>query len=91
LRGCRVPSKVLFTAKHLTVFGLFRIALSKRRDCEKKNKKLEKKKKKEGIFSRTRSRRDLSHSASSKRQIPDVSIRSHLFRFLQKQGQTTQF
>ena len=31
LRGCRVPSKVHFTAKHLTVFGLFRIALSKRR------------------------------------------------------------
>ena len=31
LRGGRVPSKVLFTAKHLTVFGLFRIALSKRR------------------------------------------------------------
>ena len=31
LRGCRVPSKVLFTAKHQTVFGLFRIALSKRR------------------------------------------------------------
>ena len=31
LRGCRVPSKALFTAKHLTVFGLFRIALSKRR------------------------------------------------------------
>ena len=30
LRGCRVPSKALFTAKHLTVFGLFRIALSKR-------------------------------------------------------------
>ena len=31
LRGGRVPSKVLFTAKHLTVFGFFRIALSKRR------------------------------------------------------------
>ena len=37
LRGCRVPSKVLFTAKHLPVFGLFRIALSKRRG-EKKRK-----------------------------------------------------
>ena len=31
LRGCRVPSTALFTAKHLTVFGLFRIALSKRK------------------------------------------------------------
>ena len=28
MRGCRVPSK---TAKHLTVLGLFEIALSKRR------------------------------------------------------------
>jgi len=36
LRGCRVPSKAFFTAKHLTVFGLFRIALSKRRG-EKQN------------------------------------------------------
>ena len=36
LRGCRVPSKVHFTAKHLTVFDLFRIALSKRRG-EKRN------------------------------------------------------
>ena len=27
LRGCLVPSRVVFTAKHLTVFGLFRIAL----------------------------------------------------------------
>ena len=35
LRGGRVPSKVLFTAKHLTVFGLFRIALSKRRGEKK--------------------------------------------------------
>ena len=32
---CRVPSKALFTAKHLTVFGLFRIALSKRRGEKK--------------------------------------------------------
>ena len=39
LRGGRVPSKVLFTAKHLTVFGLFRIALSKRRGRRKKRKK----------------------------------------------------
>ena len=31
LRDWRVPRKALFTAKHLTVFGLFRIALSKRR------------------------------------------------------------
>ena len=37
LRGCRVPSKALFTAKHLTVFGLFRIALSKRRGENKKD------------------------------------------------------
>ena len=36
LRGCRVPSKIRFTAKHLTVLGLFEIALSKRR-AEKKN------------------------------------------------------
>ena len=35
LRECRVPSKVHFTAKHLTVFGLFRIALSKRRGEKK--------------------------------------------------------
>ena len=35
LRGGRVPSKVLFTAKHLTVFGPFRIALSKRRGKKK--------------------------------------------------------
>ena len=35
LRGCRVPSKVFFTAKHLTVFGLFRIALSKKKKKEK--------------------------------------------------------
>ena len=41
LRGCRVPSKALFTAKHLTVFGLFRIALSKRRgEKTKLNSKL---------------------------------------------------
>ena len=39
LRGGRVPSKVLFTAKHLTVFGLFRIALSKRRG-EKREKNI---------------------------------------------------
>ena len=31
----RVPSKALFTAKHLTVFGLFQIALSKRRGEKK--------------------------------------------------------
>ena len=36
LRGCRVPSKAFFTAKHLTVFGLFRIALSKRRGDKKR-------------------------------------------------------
>ena len=34
----RVPSKVLLRAKHLTVFGLFRIALSKRRGETKKKK-----------------------------------------------------
>merc|ERR1719487_3169100 len=45
LRGCRVPSKVLFTAKHLTVLGLFRIALSKRRGEKKKKRKKEKGKK----------------------------------------------
>ena len=39
LRGCRVPSKALFTAKHLTVFSLFRIVLSKRR-AEKIKRKL---------------------------------------------------
>ena len=38
-RGCRVPSKVHFTAKHLTVLGLFEIALSKRR-AEKKGKSM---------------------------------------------------
>ena len=27
-RGCRVPSKVFLTAKHLTVFGFFRISFS---------------------------------------------------------------
>ena len=36
LRGCCVPSKALFTAKHLTVFGLFRIALSKLRGEKRK-------------------------------------------------------
>ena len=34
-----VPSKVFFTTKHLTVFGLFRIALSKRRAEKNKKKK----------------------------------------------------
>ena len=49
LRGCRVPSKALFTAKHLTVFGLFRIALSKRRGEKRKKgrKKKENKRKRE--------------------------------------------
>ena len=37
-RGCRVPSKVFFTAKHLSVFGFFRIDLSKRRGETKKSK-----------------------------------------------------
>ena len=31
LRGCRVPSKVCFTAKRLTVLGLFGVHLSTRR------------------------------------------------------------
>ena len=48
-RGCRVPSKALFTAKHLTVFGLFRIALSKRRGEKKEGKgKKGKREKKKG-------------------------------------------
>ena len=45
-QSCRVPSKVLFTAKHLTVFGLFRIALSKRRGGKKERKKKKKGKRK---------------------------------------------
>ena len=36
MRGCRVPSKDHFTAKHLTVLGLIEVALSKRR-AEKTN------------------------------------------------------
>ena len=38
LRGYRVPRKVCFTAKHLTVLGLFGVHLSKRR-AEKKEKR----------------------------------------------------
>ena len=39
-RGCRVPSKVFFTAKHLTMFVFFRIALSKRRGEKKSTPKI---------------------------------------------------
>ena len=64
LRGCRVPSKIRFTAKHLTVLGLFGVHLQnvapKKKRKEKRKGKKEKKRRKEKKKKKNRGRRLLT-------------------------------